>query len=73
MSTGSGSPVAYGILEDKYVEGMSVEKLLPIVVKAVDAAMKRNAGTGDSFDVTVIDKEGYRELSSAEKKKILTS
>lgn len=73
VSTGSGSPVAYGILEDKYVEGMSVEKLLPIVVKAVDAAMKRNAGTGDSFDVTVIDKEGYRELSSAEKKKILTS
>lgn len=73
VSTGSGSPVAYGILEDMYVEGMSVEKLLPIVVKAVDAAMKRNAGTGDSFDVTVIDKEGYRELSSAEKKKILTS
>lgn len=73
VSTGSGSPVAYGILEDKYVEGTPVEKLLPIVVKAVDAAMKRNAGTGDSFDVTVIDEKGYRELTSTEKKKILTS
>jgi len=73
VSTGSGSPVAYGVLEDKYVEDASVEELLPIVVKAVDAAMKRNAGTGDSFDVTVIDEKGYRELTSTEKKKILTS
>lgn len=73
VSTGSGSPVAYGILEDKYVEGTSVEELMPIVVKAVDAAMKRNAGTGDSFDLTVINEKGYRELTSTEKKKILTS
>lgn len=71
VSTGSGSPVAYGVLEDKYVEGTSVEELLPIVIKAVDAAMKRNTGTGDSFDVMVIDEKGYRELTSTEKKKIL--
>lgn len=68
ISTGSGSPVAYGILEDKYKEDKSVKDILPIVVKAVDAAMKRNAGTGDSFDVSVIDDKGYRELTTKEKK-----
>ncbi len=68
ISTGSGSPVAYGILEDKYKEDKPIKEILPIVVKAVDAAMKRNAGTGDSFDISVIDDKGYRELTAKEKK-----
>jgi len=73
VSTGSGSPVAYGVLEDKYKEDGAVEELLPVVVKAVDAAMKRNAGTGDSFNISIIDKKGYRELTDKEKKKLLPS
>jgi proteasome beta subunit len=73
VSTGSGSPVAYGVLEDKYRDEVSVEELLPVVVRAVDAAMKRNAATGDSFDVSVIDKKGHRELTDKEKKKLLAS
>ena len=44
--------------------------LLPIVVHAVKAAMKRNTASGDSFDVAIIDKEDYRELSDEEKKNI---
>jgi len=72
VSTGSGSPVAYGVLEDKYKDGVSVRELLPVIVKAVDAAMKRNAGTGDSFNVAVIDEKGYRELTDKEKKQLLT-
>jgi proteasome beta subunit len=72
VSTGSGSPVAYGILEDKYVEGVAIKELLPVIVKAIDAAMKRNVGTGDSFNVAVIDDKGYRELSDDAKKKLLT-
>jgi proteasome beta subunit len=72
VSTGSGSPVAYGVLEDKYKDGVSVKELLPVIVKAVDAAMKRNAGTGDSFNVAVIDEKGYRELTDDAKKKLLT-
>ena len=52
---------------------MSIADLLPVIVRAVDAAMKRNAGTGDSFNVSVIDDKGYRELSDKEKKKLLVS
>ncbi len=73
VSTGSGSPVAYGILEDKYKEGQPVVEILPVVIKAVDVAMRRNVGTGDSFNVSVIDNKGYRELTEKEKKRILAS
>jgi proteasome beta subunit len=73
VSTGSGSPVAYGILEDKYKEEQSIVEILPVVIKAVDVAMKRNVGTGDSFNVSVIDNKGYRELTEKEKKRILSS
>jgi proteasome beta subunit len=71
VSTGSGSPIVYGILEDKYKEGMSVKELLPVVVKAVNAAMKRDSASGDSYNVVVIDNKGYRELAEKEKKQLL--
>jgi proteasome beta subunit len=71
VSTGSGSPVAYGILEDKYREGASVKEMLPVIVKAVNAAMKRDSASGDSFNVSVIDEKGYRDLTDKEKKQLL--
>ena len=71
VSTGSGSPVAYGILEDNYHEGMNIAELLPIIAKAVNAAMKRDVASGNSYNITVIDSYGYRELSEEEKNKLL--
>jgi len=73
VATGSGSPIAYGILEDRYREDVTVEEFLPVVVKAVNSAMKRDAASGDSFNVAVIDSKGYRELDDKEKKKLLSS
>jgi proteasome beta subunit len=71
VSTGSGSPIAYGVLETAYKEGMAVKEAIPLVVRAVNSAMKRDSASGDSFDVAVISKEGYRELGDEEKKHIL--
>ena len=71
VSTGSGSPLAYGILEDKFREGASVKEMLPVVAKAVNASMKRDAASGDSFNISVIDDRGYRDLSEKEKKQLL--
>lgn len=71
VATGSGSPIAYGVLEDKYKEGAQIKDVLPVVVRAVDSAMKRDIASGDSFDIAVITKEGYRSLSTEEKKGIL--
>jgi len=70
-STGSCSPIALGILENGYKEGITVEEALSLVVRAVKAAMKRDIASGDSFDVAVITKEGYRELNEEEKTKYL--
>lgn len=73
ICTGSGSPVAYGILEAEYSEGMKVKEAALIAIKAVNAAIRRNAGTGDGIDVIAIDSSGFREYEAAEKQKILAS
>jgi len=71
VATGSGSPVAYGVLEDKFKEGSEIKDMLPVVVRAVDSAMKRDIASGDNYDVALITKDGYRALSTEEKKGIL--
>lgn len=71
IATGSGSPIALGILEDKYREGMPIKELLPIIAKAVNAAMKRDVASGNNYNIIVIDKHGYKELTDEEKSKLL--
>jgi len=71
VATGSGSPIAYGVLEGRYKEDLSLQEIIPIVVQSVNSAMKRDVASGDSFDVAVIDKSGYHELSDDEKRQIL--
>jgi proteasome beta subunit len=71
VSTGSGSLVAYGILEDKYREGMTTTELLPIIAKSVNAAMKRDVASGNNYNIIVIDQYGYKELSDEEKSGLL--
>jgi len=71
FSTGSGSPIALGVLESDFHEGVSIKEALPVVVRAIRAAMSRDIGTGDSFDVAILDESGYRELSKEEKDKLL--
>jgi proteasome beta subunit len=67
ISTGSGSPVAYGYLESEYKDGISVNDAYKIAIQSIAAAIRRNAGTGDSINAVIIDKNGYRELTKEEK------
>ena len=71
VATGSGSPIAYGVLEDKYQENASVKELLSVVLRAVNSAMKRDTASGDSYDIAIINEQGFRELVDEEKKSIL--
>ncbi|KON34160.1 MAG: hypothetical protein AC479_01970 [miscellaneous Crenarchaeota group-6 archaeon AD8-1] len=73
VATGSGSQLAFGVLEDQYKEDMSIEEMLPIIAKAVNSAMRRDVASGDNYNITVIDSMGYKELTSDEKKMLLTS
>jgi len=72
ISTGSGSPVAYGVLENEYKEDINLNAGLLISVKAITAAMKRNIYTGDDFNIaTITEQKGYVELTRDERKELL--
>ena len=71
VTTGSGSPVAYGLLEEEYKEDVTVEEAKTIALRAVKAAITRNIGTGDGINVAVIDKNGFRLLNNEQKKAII--
>lgn len=70
-TTGSGSPLAIGVLEDKFREDMTVDEALPIIGRAVNAAMKRDIASGDNYNIIVIDQQGYRELTTQQKQELL--
>jgi proteasome beta subunit len=69
VATGSGSPTAYGILEDRYKPGMNEEDALGLGVRAVRAAMKRDVATGEGVQAVVITKDTYREIPEEELQK----
>jgi len=71
VTTGSGSPVAYGLLEEEYHDDLNVEDAKVIALRAVKAAITRNIGTGDGINVSIIDKDGFRLLSKEQKKAII--
>ena len=69
-STGSGSPFAYGVLEDNFKENMNVDEAVKLILRAIKAATERDiASGGKGFMVAVIDSKGYRELPESEIKK----
>jgi len=69
-STGSGSPFAYGVLEAGFKENMTTEETIALVIKAIKVAIERDIGSGGKgFEVVIIDKNGYRELSQQELKR----
>ena len=72
VTTGSGSPVAYGLLEEEYQENLSVEDAKIIALRAVKAAITRNIGTGDGINLAILDKDGFRLLTKEQKKAIIT-
>ena len=72
VTTGSGSPVAYGLMEEEYHENLSVEEAKIIALRAVKAAITRNIGTGDGINIAILDKDGFRLLTKEQKKTIIT-
>ncbi len=61
-STGSGSPIAYGVLEFRYRLDMPKEEGIELAIASVRAAIERDAATGNLIDVSVIDTDGYKAL-----------
>jgi proteasome beta subunit len=71
FSTGSGSVMALGVLEDKYRKDLTVEEAKKIVIRAIRSATKRDiASGGKGIDIIIIDSKGYHKVPEEEVKKI---
>lgn len=62
VTTGSGSPFVYGVLEDHYEKEMSVQEGIDLAIRGLHAAMKRDSASGDGYAVASITKEGFALL-----------
>ena len=56
--TGSGLTVAYGTLEDRYEEDMSLEEAQQVAAAGVKAAAERDTGSGNGIFVAEVTGEG---------------
>ena len=57
-STGSGSPYAFGVLEDRYSEDLDVEEGKKVAIKAITSAMERDVYSGNSYRLATVTKDG---------------
>ncbi|MBI2233079.1 MAG: archaeal proteasome endopeptidase complex subunit beta [Candidatus Aenigmarchaeota archaeon] len=71
ISTGSGSPMAYGVMENEYKEGIPREEGIRIAVRAIRSARERDVFSGGrDINVIVIDKDGLRLVDKEKIKEI---
>ncbi len=71
FSTGSGSPIAFGVLENEFKDGMTIEEAKRLAIRSVRAATKRDIASGGSgIDAVVISGAGFKRVSDEEVKKI---
>ena len=62
VTSGSGSPYVYGVLEDNYKDDIDVKEGADLAIRAITAAMKRDAASGDGIDVITITGEGAKRV-----------
>lgn len=63
---GTGSSVAYGVLEQNYQENLDSDSALALAAQSIQQAIERDAATGDKVMVAKVDGEGYEELSDSD-------
>lgn len=72
FSSGSGSPMAFGVLEHDYKKGMDLEKLKKLAVDSIKSAVQRDiASGGEGIDVAVITSQGFKRVSEEEVKALM--
>jgi len=61
ITAGSGSPIAMGVLEADYSKGLDCEAGSQLAIKAIKAAIARDAVSGDGIDLLIIRAGGSEE------------
>jgi len=62
VSTGSGSYMAYGVLETLYKPEITIKEGIDLAMKSISAAMQRDMATGEGIDIFVIDNSGAKKI-----------
>ncbi|MCP1662760.1 MAG: archaeal proteasome endopeptidase complex subunit beta [Methanocalculus sp. MSAO_Arc1] len=73
VATGSGSPMAFGVLEDRFKPDFSEKEAVELAVRSIQSAMRRDAGSGEGFQLAVITKEKFQVLDDSEVESIAQS
>ncbi len=63
VTTGSGSPYVYGVLEDHFKKDMSINDATDLAIRGISMAMKRDSASGNGISVAQITKNEFKELS----------
>ena len=71
VSTGSGSPIAYGVLEAMYKPDLSFQEGTILAARAIHNAVKRDSASGDKIELVKIIKERYEEVGEQEFQEIM--
>jgi proteasome beta subunit len=66
VTTGSGSPYVYGVLEDHFQEGLSASEGVDLVIRGLHASMRRDSASGDGINIAIITKKDFKELTDDE-------
>jgi len=66
ISSGSGSVMAFGVLETLYKKGLSVEEGVKLAAKGINAAVQRDIASGNGIDIITITREGIKKVFSKE-------
>ncbi|MBI2671866.1 proteasome subunit beta [Candidatus Woesearchaeota archaeon] len=59
---GSGMMMAWGVLDTLYKDGVNTNEGIKLAVKAVNAAIQRDAATGEAIDVYTIKTDGVKKV-----------
>lgn len=62
VSDGSGSVFAYGVLETLYKKDLSVDEGVQLAIKGLNAALQRDAATGNGIDIIAVTKDGVKRV-----------
>jgi proteasome beta subunit len=71
ISSGSGSPIALGVLESEYSDDLDLDSAVRLAVKSLMASLSRDAATGNWIDLVAISERGVVEYSDEEKQKLI--
>jgi proteasome beta subunit len=71
ISVGSGSTFAYGVLEEAYEPGLTLNEGVDLALRGLTVAMKRDSASGDGYLVSTISDKEYKDLNDEEIKRRL--